>query len=238
MKLLTAKEIKKILIGVILSDGHIDISNQRFDLYTKEKEYADYITAVLRQITHMKVHCKVKHDKRGYTGYRVWTTKHAYWKNLGDKFYKSRKELNKYLVDRIDAESLAHVWMCDGYLEHAKNRKKGSVQNIGWLCLESFPKEELQLIVDRLLVFGVESTLIKKPWGFGYRIRIGGSNLQKFVSMVYPYILDCFRYKTPLFYKKKESANMNLSSAEHFIVEYKEVDDIVRYSKRLEKTNG
>lgn len=235
MKLFSAKEIKKIVIGIIVSDGHVDLAKQRFDLYTKNREYAEYVAQVIGQISGMQVAVQVKNDKRGYVGYRVFTRKHAYWKNLGEKFYsgKGRKELNKYVVDRIDAEALAHIWMCDGYLEHAKNRKLDKVQNVGWFCLESFPKEELQILQQRLdSEFGIDSSLIKKPWGFGYRIRIGGTGLQKFISLVYPYILDCFAYKTPLFYKTKESADMNLPSAEQYIHIYECIDDIVRHSQK------
>jgi len=231
MKLLTAAEIKKIVIGIVISDGSIDVSNSRFDLYSKEEDYAKHVYSVLTQITGMKVTFKVKYDKRGYTGYRVFTTKHAYWKNLGDKLYCGRKELNKYIVDRIDALSLAHIWMCDGYLEHSKNRKLGKVQNIGWLCLESFPKEELEILQEHLqCTFGISSSLIKKPWGFGYRIRIGGENLQKFISLIYNYILTCFKYKTTLFYRQNGYVNMTLPSAEQYICNYDSIEDIVRYS--------
>jgi len=231
MKRLTAKEIKKILIGVVLSDGHVDMNGFRFDFYSKHEEYAQYIYNVVSQITGMHVTFKVKHDKRGYTGYRVFTRKHAYWKNLGEKFYNGRKELNSYIVRRLDAEALAHIWMCDGYLEHAKNRVTNSVQNIGWFCLEAFPENELKLFQTHLVsFFGIETTLVKKPAGFGYRIRVGGENLQKFVSLVYPFILNKFLYKTELFYKKIESANTNLSNAEQYLKLYSSTEDIVRHS--------
>lgn len=231
MKLLTAAEIKKIVIGIVISDGSIDVSNSRFDFYSKEEAYAKYVYSVLTQITGMKVTFKVKHDKRGYTGYRVFTAKHAYWKNLSDKLYSGRKELNKYIVDRIDALSLAHMWMCDGYLEHSKNRKLGKVQNIGWLCLESFPKEELEILQEHFKhTFGINSSLIKKPWGFGYRVRIGGLDLQKLISLIYTYILDCFKYKTTLFYKQNGNVDMTLPSAGQYIRNYECIEDIVRHS--------
>jgi hypothetical protein len=233
MKLLTAKEIKKIVIGIVISDGSIDVSRQRFDLYSKQEEYAQYVYYVLSQITGMKVTFRVKHDKRGYIGYRVFTNKHAYWKNLSDVFYKGRKQLNKYVVSRIDETSLAHIWMCDGYLEHAKNRKTNKVQNIGWFCLESFPKDELELFRKHLLdSWGINSSLIKKPWGFGYRLRVGGKDLQKMISIMYPNILDCFKYKTSLFYKTKEAVDMSLPSAEQYILTYECIEDIVRHSQK------
>ena len=232
MKLLSAKEIKKIVYGVTLSDGHIDTNNSRFDFYSKEEEYAKYVYGVISQITGMEAKYSVKHDKRGYTGFRVTTRKHAYWKNIADKIYNGRKELNSYTVSRIDAEALAHVWMCDGYLEHAKNRKTNKVQNVGWICFEAFPKEELELLQAHMIAtWGIECSIVSKPWGFGYRIRLGGINLQKFISTVYPYILDCFKRKTILYYKRKETADMTLPSAEHIIVEYNGVEDIVRHSQ-------
>lgn len=235
MKLLTAKEIKKIVIGVVLSDGYVDVKNSRFDLYSKHREYVEYISSVLSQISGMHVSVKVKKDKRGYVGYRLITRSHPYLKNIGEKFYgdKGRKELNGYIVNRVDVEALAHIWMCDGYLEHSKNRKKDSVQNIGWFCLEAFPEEELGIFQKHLKdSFGISSSLVKKPWGFGYRIRVGGEDLQRLISTVYPYILDCFKHKTSLYYKTTKSANMDLPSAEQYIQTYECVEDIVRHSQQ------
>lgn len=235
-----AKKIKKILYGVLISDGSLDKNTKRFDLYSKQKDYADYIQKTMDSLTHTRFSMKETHDKRfGVTGYRVWSTKSKYLSKAYDTFYPSngRKTLTKYIVDRLDEESFAHIWMCDGYLEHSKNRRTNKVQNVGWFCLESFPKEELILLQKRLEGFGIQSALVKKPWGFGFRLRLGGENLQKFISMVYPFILDCFKYKTVLFYKRKETA-LELPSAEHFIRTYSEVDDIVRYSSKEEKTSG
>ena len=235
MKSLKASQIKKIISGIILTDGHVDTKNCRFEFYTKSEQLCDDVTGVLQNITGM--HVNYKYDLKN-NGHRIWTRKHAYWDNLRHQFYSNRKYLSKYNVSRLDHISFAYMWMCDGYLEHAKNRKTNKIQNIGWFCLEAFPKEELEIFQARLLEFGVGSSLVKKPWGFGYRIRIGGDNLQKFISLIYDYILDDFKYKTVLFYKSEKNMNMNLSSAEHIFKIYKDVDDIVRHSKELEKTNG
>lgn len=229
MKLLSSKEIKKILFGIIASDGSID-SKGRFDFYSKQEEYAKYVYEVVNQITGTEPKFYVKKDKRGYIGYRVTNKNHPYMKKLREIFYDARKELNHYSVSRFDALSLAHIWMCDGYLEHAKNRKIGKVQNVGWFCLEAFPKDELELLKSHLSSsYGIESSFVKKPWGFGYRLRVGGVNLQKFISLVYPHILDVFKYKTPLFYKGKEFADMSLPSAEQYIHSYENIEDIVRH---------
>lgn len=236
MKRLTAKEIKKIVLGIVLTDGTLDSRRDRFDFYSKSQEYAEYVAAVLVQITGMHVTFKVVNDRRGYAGYRVWTRTHAYWGNIRKATYGVRKHLTTYNVSRLTEESLAHMWMCDGYLEHAKNRKTDKVQNVGWFCLEAFPKQELEIFQKHLRTeWDIESSLVKKPWGFGYRIRLGGRNLQKFISAVYPYIIDFFKYKTLIFYKKIESADMSLSNAEHYIHTYECIEDIVRHSEKSEK---
>ena len=74
-----AKRIKKIMLGVLISDGSLDKNNQRFDLYTKEKEYAEYIFNCMSNLTHTKFSLKDVFDKRfGVTGYKVWSTKSKY----------------------------------------------------------------------------------------------------------------------------------------------------------------
>ncbi len=237
MKRLSSKAIKKILLGTLLSDGSIQKGKYRYDLYSKQEAHAQYICNVLNQITGVFATMKVKRDKRGCVGYRVRTRKHEYFKKLYRTSYNGRKELNHYNVRRLDAEALAHLWMCDGYLEHAKNRKKGTAQNIGWFCLESFPKKELEILNEHMeKTFGISCSLVKKPWGFGYRNRIGGKNLQKFISLVYPYILDCFKYKTPLFYMNMSRADMSLPNAEQYICKYTCIEDIVRHPTKVGKT--
>ena len=227
MSKLTAKEIKKIMYGIILSDGHIDTKNQRFEFYTKSSDFCNFVADVLRQIS--GVHVNYKYDAKNI-GHRIWTRKHPYFKNIGDKCYSpTRKELNAYNVSRLDPMSLAMMWVCDGYLEHAKNRKTNKIQNIGWFCLEAFPKNELELFQKHLMTFGVNSSLVKKPWGFGFRVRIGGEDLQKFISLIYDYVHPDYLYKTILFYKSEKNFDMSLPSAGHILQLYEDCEDIVRH---------
>ena len=224
---ITAKEIKKIMLGIVLSDGHIDHKNQRFEFYSKSKLFIDFVSDVLSGITGVTIN--YKYDAKN-NGHRIWTKKHAYFKHLGKVCYSStRKELNTYNVSRLDLMSIGMMWVCDGYLEHALNRKTNKVQNIGWFCLEAFPKEELELFQKQLLSFGISSSLVKKPWGFGYRIRIGGESLQRFISAIYDYIHPDFRYKTILFYKSEKNFDMSLPSAGHIFQKYENCEDIVRH---------
>jgi hypothetical protein len=232
--------IKKILLGVLLSDGSLDKNHKRFEVFNKNKEFVEVLSKVLEEVPGIRFSTKEVFDKRynRVTGYRLWSTKHPVLTKIYDKVYGiGRKELNRWSVSRLNEEALAWVWMCDGYLEHTKNRKIDRVQNIGWFCLESFPKEELELLQEHLeKSFGISSSLVKKPWGFGYRLRIGGESLQKFISIVYPYMLDCFKYKTVLFYRNRNEQRLDLPNAEQFLVEYTGIEDIVRHPTKAGTT--
>lgn len=235
MERLTAQQIKKVVYGVALTDAHIE-PRGRFQLYSKHLQYAEHIAQVLNNITGVNASVSAKKDKRGYIGYVVNTNIHPYFKKVREHVYGVRKNLTPYNISRINELSLSHLYMCDGYTEHSKNRKANKIQNIGWLCLEAFPKNELELLQRHLLdTWSIQSSLIKKPWGFGYRVRIGGENLQKLMSIISPHILDCFKYKTILFYKGKEYV-LDLPNAEQYVVIYSRIEDIVRHSEQSEQT--
>lgn len=235
MKKLNSKEIKKALIGTVLTDG--SCTGKRFSIYLKNEELIDNINDVLSNISGIsKIHKKETIDNRfcpPAKGYRLWTTNHVYFEKLNKIFYENgRKRINTYIVNRLDEIAFSYAWMCDGYLEHNKNRKANKIQNIGWFCLESFPKEELELIVNRLKYFNVDSSISKENSGYGYRIKISGLNLQRFIDMIYPHVLNSFKYKTTLYYKSVDSRYVlpDLFNTEHIIKQYDNVEDIVRHS--------
>lgn len=232
MKRINSKEIKKVLYGVILSDGCIDQS-RRFDLYNIHEEYVILISNYLNSITNTRTSIYKKYDKRftDSIGYRLTTNGNKYFSKFREMFYTNgRKTLTKYICDRLDFQALAHVWMCDGYMYHAKNPKENKIQNIGYFCLEGFPRDELQLFVNRLSELGINSRLEKVAWGFGFRPKISGIDLQKFVDKIYPYIIPCFQYKTFLYYKSSKYLDSDLQSAEQFVKYYERIEDIVRHS--------
>jgi len=235
MKKLNSKEIKKALFGIVLTDG--SIVGKRFSMYTKEEEFADTLVYTLEQISGIAKIKKLKIEDNRFSkkaiGWKVWTTNHMYFEKMRKIFYpENYKVITPYIANRLDEIAFAYAWMCDGYLEHNKNRKENKVENLGWFCLESFQKEEQELIVKRLSYYDIESRIVPvASRGVSYnRIKISGTNLQKFIDMIYPHVLNCFKYKTELYYKQTKYVLNNLSNTEHIIKEYNNVDDIVRHS--------
>lgn len=232
MKRISSKQIKKIVFGIMLSDGYVD-KNGRFDLYNKNEEYILYIKSVLEQITLVKCNVYRKYDKRfDVYGYRLTTNTTPYFKKIRKIFYDENgiKRITKYIVDRLDFESLAHIWMCDGYMYHAINKRKNKIQNLGYLCLEGFSSKELDLLIKKLSKLNIESRLEKVDWGFGFRPKISAQSLQLFIDNIFQYIIPCFKYKTILYYKSKKYLDSNLQSAEQYVIIYNNIEDIVRHS--------
>lgn len=216
----------------MLSDGHID-SHGRIDLYNKNEEYILYIKSVLENITNTRCHIYKKYDKRfNVFGYRLTTNSTPYFKKLRAIFYNEDgvKHITKYIADRIDFEALAHIWMCDGYMYHAINRQSNTIRNIGYFCLEGFPKEELDIFNKRLSELGIDARYDKVAWGRGYRLAISSYPLQRFIDNIIQYMLPCFMYKTILYYKSMWFVDSSLQSAEQYIRNYDSVEDIVRHS--------
>ena len=236
-KKLATSKIKNIIYGILLSDGYID-NNFRFDFYNKDQEYVKYVHSILSQVTGLNPSYNSKFDKRydKVMGYRTWTkSNHPYLKKLRELCYiDGEKYLNEDLYLRITEESLAHIWMCDGYLKLSKNRAKNTIQNIGYFCLESFYDTELQSLIDYIKdKFNIQGTLSPCPWGKGYRIRLGGKELQKFLSLIYPYILPSFKYKVEMYYKQatlnsSRYVDLSIPNAEHIFKTYENCEDIVR----------
>jgi hypothetical protein len=237
MKKLNSQEIKKALFGIILTDG--SAIGKRFSIYSKEEEFIDHINYILNNITGISNIKKLEVNDARFTppakGWKLWTTNHVYFEKLNKIFYfENRKHVTKYIADRFDKIAFAYAWMCDGYLEHRKNRSENKIQNLGWLCSECFTKDEQQLIVNRLFYYNIASRIVSVSFrGIKYnRIKISGLDLQKFIDMIYPHVLDCYKYKTEMYYKSTDSKYVltGLSNTEHIIRTYNNVDDIVRHS--------
>lgn len=230
MNKLNSKRIKKILLGVLLSDGNLNKTpnSARFDFYNKQETYVDYMFEVFQQLTGSNPVKNERFDKRfNSKGYRVFTKTSRYFSKLYQIFYlNTEKKITTYVLNRLDEESLAHIWMCDGMLHFKWDKSKDKVQIHGYFCLESFSKEELLEFIKFLnLKYNIHASLLQVKWGKKYRIMLTGENLRKFISLIYDYVLPCFKYKCNLYYKN-DDVMINLSKAEHFITIYKKLDEI------------
>lgn len=67
------------------------------------------------------------------------------------------------------------------------------------LCTESFSKQEIELLINALSVkFGMTAGIQKRissTVNLGWRIRISAKSMEKFTTIILPYVLPEFKYK-------------------------------------------
>lgn len=240
--MLKSSEIKKSVLGLLLSDGYIDYKN-RFSISSKYPEFRNHCAVLFDSFPNSKNKIWINdyYDKRFdvYT-YKLVVNYPAYFKSFREMCYEDEvKILNKKSIDKIDLRCLAYIWMGDGYLEHAKNRKKDKVQNLGWFCLESFSFESLELMSNTLNAkynLTLKTVISNTGRGKSPRLKIQGEGLQRMISLLYPFVTPTFQYKTKLFYKTDRYFDHTLPNAEHIFTQYntiKEYEDIVGPYRKL-----
>lgn len=236
----TSSEIKQIILGLLLTDGSLSKS-KRFSVASKSIEFRDHCASLFASFpnSEKKIWLNSYYDKRfKTTTYSMAANYPAYFEKFKEWVYpKGIKELLPITVEKIDERALAYMWMGDGYLKHSINRKENKLQNVGWLCLEAFDKDQLKYFCEVINEkYQLDFRLSPVIWGKGYRVKMSGMGLQKFISLVYPYITETFKYKTKLFYRSLKYCDYSLPSAEHYLVWYQDIQDyeeIVETYKKL-----
>ena len=164
---------KDIIIGTVLGDSYLEPNKFGSSIQIKQSnEHKDYVFWLYNEL-----------DK------------------LRDLFYPEGKkiipkDINKILTSPI---SLAVWFMDDGTLDY---RPKDHCAF--HLCTNCFTKEDTSKLIDVLknnfgIVSSLHYTLCRGKRHC--RIYIGAQGRDRFIELITPYILDCFKYKLPQYRK-------------------------------------
>ena len=164
---------KDIIIGTVLGDSYLEPNKFGSSIQIKQSnEHKDYVFWLYNEL-----------DK------------------LRDLFYPEGKkiipkDINKILTSPI---SLAVWFIDDGTLDY---RPKDHCAF--HLCTNCFTKEDTSKLIDVLknnfgIVSSLHYTLCRGKRHC--RIYIGAQGRDRFIELITPYILDCFKYKLPQYRK-------------------------------------
>lgn len=188
---------KQIIIGNVLGDGGIytrNSPNSYFYIKQSEKyyEYLFWLFEELKNICPSKP--KQRKDNKQWYFYTIPS------KELTDirlLFYRNNKKVIPANIQNLLTSSLTlAVWfMDDGTLDY---RIKSHCAF--HLCVNCFSKEEAQKLVNVLyknfeIIASVYYTLCRGKRYAG--IYIGAKGRDRFIELISPYILNCFKYKLP-----------------------------------------
>lgn len=201
-KLFLTKRQEEILVGSILGDGCIYKGTVKIDktrnccYYLKQSQrYKDYVSWLFQEFESVCPSTpKQRKDNEQWYFYSHSSEIFISWR---DKFYPEDKKIIPQDIATILTSplSIAIWYMDDGTLDYRPNYHCSFS-----LSTHSFSLEGVYRLVKVLKDnFGVESSvhnnLIR---GVRYpRLYIGTKGRDKFIKLISPYILDCFKYKLP-----------------------------------------
>ena len=192
-------EQRAIIIGTLLGDSYLHFSDAgTTSLCVKQADrYKEYVFWMYKNL---------KHLFRGQPKQRIdngqWQIRSTYSTELNDLhhlFYTDGVKIIPSNIKNLLASPLTlAVWfMDDGTLDYRKNNHCDF-----HICTNCFSKKEAEKLVKVLYSnFGIIASVHynlcrgkRSP-----RIYIGAKGRDRFINLISPYILDCFKYKLPQF---------------------------------------
>jgi len=191
------KRQKKILIGLLLGDGHLEklynlaLARLKVEHSYKQKEYVDWLYQELKswvrtkpKIRRMKTWGKLRKN------YRFSTYGHRILGELRERFYKGRKKIIPNDLEKdINPLTLAVWYMDDGSIK--SKRHKGVFLNT-----QGFRKNDVRKL-QRILKNKFEITSTTRKDKNGEQIYLGGRSGEKFIVLINAYIIPSMKYKIP-----------------------------------------
>ena len=191
-KIKITAEQKEILFGTLLGNGWLESSTggQTYRFGFKQKlEQTSYVTHVWSALEPLCGSPPITNQE----DFQFKTLTLGVLRFYGHQFYaKDRKKKVPRLIHRwLTPRALAYWYMDDGY----KDKKNACL-----LCTDSFEKKDVEKLCTALQRnFELTCWLRKKQVSRNsvWRIYISTDNVEKFLALIDPYIVESMRYKLP-----------------------------------------
>lgn len=189
---------QKIILGSILGDGGVYVKKGYPRAYyavkqsSRYSEYVNWLFSELRNLCPSEI--KQRKDNRQLYFY---SSPSEYFTKIQLLFYKDRvKKVPENIKEILKSPLSLAVWfMDDGTLDY---RPKDHCAF--HLCTNCFSKEDTKILIDTLnenfgIVASLHYTLCRGKRHS--RIYIGTKGRDRFIKLISPHILNCFKYKLP-----------------------------------------
>ncbi len=186
---------REVLIGTLLGDGHLETQNQGRTYRLKiehifwQKEYTDWLYNIFKDWVLTQPQEKIqKVNNIPRKKYWFSTVSHGAFRFYAQQFYQNKKKILPKLMQRWLSPLTIAVWyMDDGSIK--SNRHRALILNT-----QCFTKAENQKLIEIIKKkFGIEMSL--RPQRQQWQLYIGSSSVEKFVQLIWPYVLPSMRYK-------------------------------------------
>lgn len=191
------RELREILVGILLGDAHLETQNNgrtyrlKIEQALTHKEYVDHLYEKFRLwvLTPPKIRDVITKGVLSMN-YRFTTLNHGSFRFYGQQFYKNGKKCVPKIINRlITARGLAYWFMDDGSIK--SNESKGIIFNT-----HCYSKKDVMLLINVLKdKFNLKAKVRRQK--DRYQIYISGDSYEKFSALVKSYLLKEMEYKLP-----------------------------------------
>jgi recombination protein RecA len=212
--MLNKRDLKSAIVGMTLGDGHLRRRGNSVIMVmchsTKQIEYARWKSGILSQETRMREN--IWKPNNSYNDSREFITvssmAHPVYREIHETVYSSNKKvITDKVLSYLSPMALAIWWMDDGNLYHhwkrcskedrSSDEKVGQYRSAGWeatLSTQSFSEDDNRKIIGYLKGEHLIDCTIKNVMGQNV-IRINGTEFEKLVEVIRPFIHPSLTYK-------------------------------------------
>lgn len=185
------------ILGTLLGDASLSY-RQKTDCFEyqlshckEQKEYIEHIS----QLLNVKCNKYIKNDNSFSSGkeyYKLsYHNKYELVKLAQHTINNGRKTITKEWVNLLQPIAIAYWFMDDGSSSWIKNNP-GIMVRFSTL---SFTKDEISLLQNKLLEFGIETVTHNHTDGTGHELYIRQKSVNIFMNLVEPFVVNCMKYK-------------------------------------------
>lgn len=195
-KTLTLSELQKeVIVGLLLGDGHIELSPNgqsarlKIGQSARSSEYVAFLHNIFSNVVRMQPHTRtVKGFGKNFDRIEFTTLSMPDFKYFRDLFYKDRKRVvPDSISELLTAKGLAIWFMDDG--SYKSKQCKGKI-----LCTHNFNIEEIDILCkvlkDKFCLDAIPRYQID-----GTEIYIKASSFNKLKELILPFLVPSFYYK-------------------------------------------
>lgn len=174
---------KRLLVGLLLGDGHLETANGRtyrlrVEHSERQKEYLVWLFNQFREwMTAVEPKRKVRAD--GRVSYEMVTCYHGAFRFYAQQFYVGKKKRIPLLFNRLVSDESLAIWFMDDGSRKSSKHKTFIIHTLGYNFAD------LERVCSGLnKVFGLEVTIHKqrnKTW----RLYIPSKSAELFSSLVF-----------------------------------------------------
>lgn len=186
---------RELIVGKILGDGHLETQNQgktyrlKIDHGIKQKEYVNWFYSYFKDwvLTPPQLRDSKRNDQV-YRKYWFNTISHSSFRFYAHQFYRSGVKGIPVLIKKLLTPRALAVWFMDDGSIKSKETKSLILNT------QSFSKRDLQVLIEAIdSKFGVLMRIRKQK--DGNQLYIPSAEVDKFISIINPYVIDSMRYK-------------------------------------------